>query len=231
MLPTWLRSEYANYHAHPIHSGRSGAHVFRLASPGLPARYVKIAVGEGRSDLIREADRLAWLADKFPVAELIQLTHFAEETALVTSALVGDPLTAVNDAPADVRNRYAQLLGAVLQRFHATDIVDCPFVHASEGGSDHPDGLTDPAKMRIYETLQERYSAHFPSVERRVLLHGDPSLPNVIVSDAKLTGFIDLGTVGMGDALRDIALALWSLQYNYGPGFSEHLLMGYGLRH
>lgn len=203
--------------------------MFRLDLAGSPARYIKVSSGEDRTDLIREAERLTWLTGRLPVPELVQLAHHEAATALVTSALPGESLVVGNQASAGEREAYAFLLGAALRRFHDVDITNCPFLHVSAGRSMQPDGLADPVKMRIYDDLIERFSGDFPAAERRVLLHGDPSLPNIIVQGFALSGFVDLGSVGVGDALRDVALALWSLEYNYGPGFAEDLFAGYGL--
>lgn len=224
MLPHWLHAKYANFTVNPVRVGRSPARVFHLTHASQPALYVKIASGEGRSDLLREAKRITWLSGKFPVPTLVEITDFEDETALVMSALPGESLISANTATVSERANYAALLGAALRQFHSIDITDCPFLHASAGGPAHPDGLTDPVKMQIYLDLRER----FPALSRSVLLHGDPSLPNIMVQGGELSGFIDLSAVGVGDALRDVALALWSLEYNYGPGFAGDLLEGYG---
>lgn len=223
MLPQWLRTKYVSYDIHPVQIGRSEARVFGLTHAVMPALYAKVSSGEGRSDLLREAERLTWLSGKFPVPMLVEITDFQDEAALVMSAMPGESLIAANTAAASERAKYATLLGTALRQFHSIDITGCPFLHASAGGPAHPDGLTDSIKMQMYLDLLER----FPAWSRRVLLHGDPSLPNILTHDFALSGLIDLGAVGVGDALRDVALALWSLEYNYGPGFAEDLLQGY----
>lgn len=46
------------------------------------------------------------------------------------------------------------------------------------------------------------------------LIHGDFCLPNILVNDGKISGFIDLGDSGIGDPWRDYAWCIWSLRYN-----------------
>ena len=46
------------------------------------------------------------------------------------------------------------------------------------------------------------------------LIHGDFCLPNILVKDGKISGFIDLGDAGIGDPWRDYAWCIWSLEYN-----------------
>ena len=63
----------------------------------------------------------------------------------------------------------------------------------------------------------------------RVLIHGDYCLPNVLVEQGRLTALVDLGRSGIGDPRDDFAAALWSLHYNYGPGFAREFLDAYGV--
>ena len=60
------------------------------------------------------------------------------------------------------------------------------------------------------------------------LVHGDACLPNIIVGDDGSNGFIDLGDMGVGDVEVDLSAAVWSLEYNLGPGFGRAFLTAYG---
>jgi kanamycin kinase len=61
------------------------------------------------------------------------------------------------------------------------------------------------------------------------LVHGDACLPNIMCrEDGVVNGYIDLGEVGVGDVEVDLSAALWSLQYNLGPGLGERFLRAYG---
>ena len=48
-----------------------------------------------------------------------------------------------------------------------------------------------------------------------VLSHGDFCLPNILIKDGQVSGFIDLGDAGIGDKWRDIALCYRSLKHNF----------------
>lgn len=61
-----------------------------------------------------------------------------------------------------------------------------------------------------------------------VLIHGDYCLPNVLVSDGRLSGLVDLGGSGLGNPEADLAAGLWTLDYNYGKGFGRTFLEAYG---
>jgi aminoglycoside phosphotransferase len=60
------------------------------------------------------------------------------------------------------------------------------------------------------------------------LVHGDACLPNIIAGDDGSNGFIDLGDMGVGDVEVDLSAAVWSLEYNLGPGFGRAFLTAYG---
>ena len=47
--------------------------------------------------------------------------------------------------------------------------------------------------------------------------------------DGTVNGYIDLGEMGVGDIEVDLSAAVWSLQYNLGPGLGERFLRAYGL--
>lgn len=50
--------------------------------------------------------------------------------------------------------------------------------------------------------------------EDKVVIHGDYCLPNLILHDFKMTGYIEVGYGGIGDRHYDIFWGLWSLQFN-----------------
>jgi kanamycin kinase len=69
-----------------------------------------------------------------------------------------------------------------------------------------------------------------PAADRLVVCHGDPCSPNTILDDAlRPVGIVDLGRLGVADRWADLAVATWSLEWNYGPGFDRTLLDAYGV--
>ena len=61
-----------------------------------------------------------------------------------------------------------------------------------------------------------------------VLVHGDYCLPNVLVEDGTLSALVDVGRAGLASPEIDLAAGVWTLQYNYGPGFARPFLDAYG---
>jgi aminoglycoside phosphotransferase len=152
------------------------------------AVYVKRA-----ADLGGECDRLAWLAGRWPVPEVVGFFHAAGDDWLVTREAPGVPLyhPSVGLPPSGV----ARLLGQILRDVHRTDATGCPF------------GVAKPG---------------------HVLIHGDFCMPNVLVDGGKLSALIDVGGAGLGDPRDDLAAGVWTLQYNFGPGFAREFLDAYG---
>lgn len=65
--------------------------------------------------------------------------------------------------------------------------------------------------------------------EGDVLVHGDACLPNFMFKDdGEFSGYIDLGDMGIGSVDVDLSAAVWSLQFNLGPGYGLNFLEAYG---
>lgn len=63
----------------------------------------------------------------------------------------------------------------------------------------------------------------------KTLVHGGACLPNFIFTDGgDLSGYIDLGDMGLGDVEVDLSAAVWSLHNNLGPGHGLSFLKAYG---
>ena len=53
-----------------------------------------------------------------------------------------------------------------------------------------------------------------------VFTHGDLSLPNILVKNNRVSGFIDLGKMGIADRWQDIAICYRSLKHNFEGNFN-----------
>ena len=50
-----------------------------------------------------------------------------------------------------------------------------------------------------------------------------------VSDDGYWTGHVDLGALGVADRWADLAIATWSCDWNYGPGWQDTLLNAYGI--
>ena len=61
-------------------------------------------------------------------------------------------------------------------------------------------------------------------------IHGDLCLPNILVKNDKIVGFIDLDSAGVGDVWMDYAWCIWSFEYNLNSkGYTPKLLEELGI--
>ena len=66
-----------------------------------------------------------------------------------------------------------------------------------------------------------------PPVDKLVVCQGDACAPNTLLSDdGHWSGHVDLGVMGVADRWADLAVATWSTEWNYGPGWEADLLDG-----
>lgn len=70
-----------------------------------------------------------------------------------------------------------------------------------------------------------------PPVDQLVVAHGDACAPNTLIhADGSFAAHVDLGELGVADRWADLAIAAWSTEWNYGPGFTHLVYEGYGVR-
>ena len=61
------------------------------------------------------------------------------------------------------------------------------------------------------------------------LIHGDYCLPNIMLDDWRLAGFIDLDHAGFSDRHVDIFWGIWTLQFNlHTDAYRDRFLDAYG---
>jgi kanamycin kinase len=96
-------------------------------------------------------------------------------------------------------------------------------------------GLLDPDEWHeVHRSLGAEDAlarlAEPPAVDRLVVCHGDPCAPNTLIGlDGRWTGHVDFGSLGTADRWADLAVASWSAEWNYGPGWGLKLLAAYGV--
>lgn len=88
------------------------------------------------------------------------------------------------------------------------------------------DKLVD-ALRKFHSTDTQGWPFDKPS-SGKILVHGDACLPNFIFKGDSFSGYIDLGDSKLADREVDLAAAVWSLQYNLGPGHGPRFLKEYG---
>jgi kanamycin kinase len=68
-----------------------------------------------------------------------------------------------------------------------------------------------------------------PASEDLVVCHGDYCVPNVLLQDGVVTGYVDLGALAVADRWWDIAVGAWSTRWNFGAELEPAFFEGYGV--
>jgi len=211
---------------------------WRLTSPNGEVRYLKVWPHSADYSLAAERDRMRWAEGRLPVPHVLHHGGDATHQWLLTAAI--DGTSAVDDALRAHPQRLAPLLGQALRLFHSIPWQDCPFdgrldVVLPDIRQRLADGRGDPDWVfRAHGNRTAREALTFlessrPDPEDLVVCHGDYCVPNVLIRDWRLAGFVDLGALVIADRWRDIAVALWSVTHNLGPGWEDLFLNSYGI--
>lgn len=224
---------------HPVWLNDLGGLTFEILDPAARS-FVKFAPAGSGLPLRREAERLAWAAPRTPVPRVLAFGEDETGAWLQTAALPGGNAVAArwkaDPAPA------VRAIGLGLRTLHdALPAADCPFdwsvgARLADARRQVADGRIDPATWRdefrgLDLEAALRRASRPPPVDRLVVCHGDACAPNTLLDEAgRWTGHVDLGALGRADRWADLAVAAWSLEWNFGPGWDETFYAAYGVR-
>jgi aminoglycoside phosphotransferase len=197
------------------------------------------ALGEYPS-LADERDRLEWARDRVPVPRVLDFgIDNGAEWLLLT------PLSGIDATTPELKaepTRLVPLLAEGLRAFHEIDAADCPFDFRNDAALAHVRSRVEAGILDDDYEFHDEF-AHLggagalarleelrPATEDVVVCHGDYCLPNVLFENWKLTGFLDLGELGLADRWWDVAVGAWSVTWNLGPGYEELFYEAYGVQ-
>ena len=175
-----------------------GAITARLSAADAKDLYAKWSP----EDLEPEAERLSWLSSRHPSPRMFDYEETDDGWLIVTGALPGTNAVAARWQADPGRAAFA--IGEGYGRLHSLDPDDCPFGPA--------DWIGDQDDVDVL-----------------VIAHGDACAPNTILSpEGTFVGHVDMGSLGVADRWADLAIASWSVEWNFGPGHEEPFWAGYG---
>ena len=201
--------------------------------------FVKWAPAASGVDLGEEAARLSWAVSFTPVPQLLSQGADVTGSWIVTAALPGQSAIAER-WKADPATAVAAI-GEGLRAMHeAAATAACPFSWMAEDRladtrQRASEGRIDPASWHpVHQPLGVGRAlellADIPPIDRLVICHGDSCAPNTLLTDdGRWSGHVDLGELGVADRWADLAIATWSTEWNYGPGWDNLLLRAYGV--
>jgi aminoglycoside phosphotransferase len=237
-LPARLAEIVSGYAWRRNHIGMTSAKVFHLAAENKKSLYLKINSRRSGLSLRQEKLRLDWLKNRLPVPESL---FFAEDETgeyLLLSEIPGVPAiddTLKNDVP-----RVIEQLARGLKMIHKLPIKECPFEMRLEykietarermrQGLVEEEDFDAERQGKTAEDLFQQVLAEKPDSEDLVFTHGDYCLPNVILENGNLSGFVDWAEAGVADRYQDLALLSRSVCYNFGEEWQELVFEIYGI--
>lgn len=237
-VPARMRAVAAGRRVRQVWQNEAGGLTYEIGE-GAGRCFAKWAPAASGIHLAREAARLSWAAAFTPVPQL--LTHGTDDDGswLVTTALPGDSAVADRwqaDPPTAVT-----AIGEGLRALHeSVPVASCPFSWTAEDRLEDArrhaaSGNLDPAQWHaVHQRLDtERaleLAAAIPPADRLVVCHGDSCAPNTLITrNGRWSGHVDLGNLGIADRWHDLAVAAWSTEWYYGPGWEPLLLSAYGI--
>lgn len=225
LLPYCLAEAVADYTWQEIFTGCSTALVFRLWKLDGDCLYLKTSHHAPDRLLLQEKLRLEWLHGRLPVPEVKMFVEDNGWDYLLLSAVPGT--VASDDAYKSNVPMLIEQLSTGLRMIHELPIDHCPFdatiltkielarVRVADGLVDENDFDESRLGRTAADLFAELLEA-VPDDEDLVFTHGDYCLPNIILQDWRLSGFIDWGRAGVADRYQDIALMVRSVESNFG---------------
>lgn len=191
----------------------------------------------GKGALKKEAEMTKYFYSKGLGANVLNYISDTDDW-LLTSALVGEDC--IHEEYLTDPKRLCDTIAYGLRKLHETDFSGCPvpdrtaqYLACAEQNyrtgnydkSQFPDSFGYRSAREAYDALTDGKDA----LQSKVLLHGDYCLPNIILNNWKLSGFIDVGNGGVGDRHIDIFWGVWTLWFNLKTNkYCERFLDAYG---
>jgi kanamycin kinase len=207
----------------PVWRNTLGGLTFRLGDAAA-ARFVKWSP-PGAPSLEQEARRLAWAAPHIRVPRVLEAGVDGTGSWMLTAGIPAhsavDPRFASSDDSARVA---ARAIGVGLRELHDRLPVDeCPYSWSVSHRIDQAreNGIEVPVALQTA-----------PPVDHLVVCHGDACAPNTLLAhDGSFAAHVDLGSLGLADRWADLAVASWSLEWNFagGAALGEELFAAYGI--
>ncbi|KQP54856.1 aminoglycoside phosphotransferase [Agreia sp. Leaf283] len=194
----------------PVWRNTLGGLTFRLSS-GASARFVKwMPTGTPRVDA--EVARLGWAGPFARVPRVMDSGDDSTGSWMLTAALPGDSAVDTRFVSNDAASRVAaRAIGTGLRELHdRLPVQECLYSWSatSRVAQARAAGLDLPVALDAA-----------PPVDRLVVCHGDACAPNTLIADdGSFAGHVDLGSLGVADRWADLAVATWSLEWNYDGG-------------
>lgn len=196
-----------------INIGCSDTHVFYIKNIDKDINgYLKVNSINNTEKLKHEVDILNWLKDKTSVPKVYLFEENEYFEFLLMSEIPGLPShhQLLRSNLKDVISELAK----GLKKLHSIDINDCPFNELISKKNSVIKQKIDRNEIDLENMLDQVLELKSNIREGLVFTHGDYCMPNIIINNNVLSGFVDLGRAGISDRYQDLALITRSMKYN-----------------
>lgn len=175
---------------------------------------------------------MRWLEGKLPVPKVICVVKEKGLCYLLMSRIKGK--MSCDEYYLERPDELCEHLSTALEMLWDVDISDCPRVTTIDDelidaryqvenklydlSNAEPDTFGENGRFKNPEELLKWLEENKPTFEP-CMSHGDFCLPNIFIDDCKISGFIDLGAMGVADKWRDLASCYRSLKHNFDGTF------------
>lgn len=140
----------------------------------------------------------------------------------------------------DEPERLCDTIASVLRKLHDMPIDGCPITNRTDSyvrsvlngyasGNYEADLFEGLWEFKSDQDAWSYAREGMSLLETDTLIHGDYCLPNIMLDDWNLSGFIDLVNGGVCDRHIDILWGIWTLKYNLGTDrYSDRFIDAYG---
>ena len=208
--------------------GHSSSEVYEVKLKDGKDAILKVQYLSTRNSLIEEYKRIKWLQDKCNVPKIY---HYEQKNN--TKYLLMEKKKGVS---AHKTENFAYKIGRQLREIHDLDIQDCLFKQNTinklmKNALDNID-IIYPQVHETYSDMTKEDVIRFIKKYKpkdKVLVHGDYSLPNILIDEEGNIGLIDLGDVSISTKYFDLFYLKKSLIRNKKIDKLDEFLKGYGM--
>jgi len=201
------------------------------------SRYFTWVPNAQRDNLLGARERSRWVGDYVRVPDFTTIEEAFGGYWTTSAALHGHSAVSPWGVVHPLRAVHAIATG-LRQLHNSAPVSTCPFqwhrdasnasarVREGDAWRHNPDDLfatipTSEALSILSDGIQDDSDL--------VVCHGDPCSPNTILDEGGFVGLVDIGALGVANRWADLAVATWSIHWNFGPGWDSEFYQTYGI--
>ena len=213
----------------PITNGHSVCEVYSVTTKDGRECILKIQRLDAIFGIDKEYEKLKWLEGRVRCPKVYYYNEIGRLKVLLRENFVGRPLFEVDN--------FGEDLGKFLKKLHSISITSCPFEsekveHLVNRVNKNLHGLIGGIREEYPNETVESISDFMEKTELAddAVVHGDCSLPNILINDKGEMCFIDVGDLSISTKYYDLYYLVMSLKMNNKMHEFEGFCKAYGIK-